>query len=69
VGDHAKHILSAMQSGPFALATDGSNDVRAVKLSLCVHYFDSGISEVMFCYVVIKRMHKDFHSRKHFQRP
>jgi len=49
----AKHVVSAMQNGPFA---EGSNGVRAVILySLCVCYFE--ISYVVG-YIVIKRMHE-----------
>ena len=33
-----KRIVSGMQSGPFALATDGSNDLGSVKLyPMCVN--------------------------------
>jgi hypothetical protein len=44
----AQHITAAMKSGPFSIATDGSNDVGSVKLyPLCVRYFDNDIGKVL----------------------
>jgi len=44
----AKRIVCAMKNGPFAMATDGSNDIGAVKLyPICVRYFDAQLGKVM----------------------
>jgi len=44
----AKRIVCAMKNGPFAMATDGSNDIGAVKLyPICVRYFNAQLGKVM----------------------
>jgi len=57
--DDAKRIVSGMQSGPFALATDGSNDLGSVKLyPICVRYFDSQVGKVMCVMLSLKECTK-----------
>ena len=51
----AKRIASAVQTGPFALATDGSNDLGAAKLyPICVRYFDNEMGKVMCVMLSLK---------------
>ena len=50
-----KRIVKAHQTGPFALAADGSNDPGSVKLyPICVRYFDDEMGKVMCVMLSLK---------------
>jgi hypothetical protein len=53
--DDSQRIMKAMQNQPYSLATDGSNDIGAVKLyPVCVRYFDDEIGRVLCVMLSLK---------------